>query len=143
MAMNAARRNKTQVAVIMLDLDGFKDVNDLHGHDIGDDVLREVSKRLRSAVRETDSVARMGGDEFLLAITGLQTPEMVTPIAEKMIQLISRPIISQGKEMAVCASAGVAFFPRDADSVDALIKLADQAMYRIKNSGKDGLGYAE
>lgn len=142
MAMNSARRDKSQVAVIMLDLDGFKNVNDLHGHDMGDDVLKEVAKRLRSAVRETDSVARMGGDEFLLAITGLQMPDMVAPIAEKMIQLVSRPIISRGKEVSVCASIGVAFFPRDADSVDTLIKLADQTMYRVKKNGKNAFGYA-
>ena len=141
MAMNSARRDKNQVAVIMLDLDGFKGINDLHGHDIGDDVLREVSARLLSVVRETDSVARMGGDEFLIAITGLQIPEMVTPIAEKMIQMVSRPIISRGKEMSVSASAGVAFFPRDSDSADTLIKLADEAMYRIKKNGKNGFAY--
>ena len=84
----------------------------------------------------------MGGDEFLLAITGLQIPDMVTPIAEKMIQLVSRPIISRGKEMSVCASAGVAFFLRDADSVDTLIKLADQAMHKVKINGKNAFGYA-
>lgn len=142
MAMSAARRNKTLAAVLFLDLDGFKAVNDTYGHDAGDEVLREAAKRLRSALRDMDTVARMGGDEFLLAITEAQSAEGAASIAEKALRLLSLPILYKSQDISIGASIGIALFPRDADSVEGLIQLADQAMYRVKKSGKGGFRFA-
>ncbi len=142
MAMGAARRAKNLVAVMFLDLDGFKDVNDSYGHDAGDEVLREVARRLRSILRETDTAARVGGDEFILIITELHAREDAAEIARKAIQAISQPIFVRELRIRVGTSVGVSFFPGDADSVDSLVKLADEAMYRVKKGGKNGFGFA-
>ncbi|MBI4632745.1 MAG: PAS domain S-box protein [Deltaproteobacteria bacterium] len=142
MAMGMARRKKTAAAVMFTDLDGFKAINDTYGHDVGDEVLREVANRFCSCVRETDTVARVGGDEFLMVITELQSPENAAKIAEKMIRLVSQPIMIKGRQASVGASIGIALFPRDGDNIDRLIKLADEAMYSIKNSGKNGYRFA-
>ena len=136
-AMGVARRKKMTVAVMFADLDGFKEVNDTYGHDIGDEVLKEAAQRFRSSVREIDTVARIGGDEFLIIATELHSPENAAHIAQKVIQGISQPIIVDGKEASVGASIGIALYPRDGNDIDRLIKLADKAMYRVKNSSKN------
>jgi diguanylate cyclase (GGDEF)-like protein/PAS domain S-box-containing protein len=137
-ALNMARRYKKAVAVMFIDLDGFKDVNDTLGHDAGDYVLQQVAKRMLSCVRETDTVTRVGGDEFLIIATEINAPENVAQIAEKVIHLISQPIIFNGRQAVVSASIGIALFPDDGADMDQLIKKADEAMYRIKNAGKNG-----
>ncbi len=142
MAMNAARRYNTAAAVMFMDLDGYKAVNDTYGHEAGDEVLREVAARLRSGMRETDTVARVGGDEFLLVVTEMQSPEFAAEIADKVVQLMSQPIILKGRQTSISASIGIALYPRDGDDVDGLIRLADGAMYRVKNSGKNGFAFA-
>jgi diguanylate cyclase (GGDEF)-like protein len=142
MAMGSARRNKAQAAVMFLDLDGFKAVNDGFGHDAGDEVLKEVAARLRSALRETDTVARAGGDEFVLVLTDLQSPEGAAQIAGKILQLIAQPIRHKGSLVTVGASIGISVFPRDADEADELIKLADEAMYSVKKAGKNSYSFA-
>jgi diguanylate cyclase (GGDEF)-like protein/PAS domain S-box-containing protein len=136
MAMSLSRRNRTAAAVMFLDLDGFKEVNDSYGHDAGDALLREVAKRLRSSVRETDTVARGGGDEFLIVITDLQSPENAASMAEKVLQALSCSYIFKGILLPVGASIGISLFPRDGEDIDQLIKLADEAMYKVKASGK-------
>ena len=140
-ALNMARRYKKAVAVMFIDLDGFKDVNDTLGHDAGDYVLKQVAKRLLSCVRETDTVARVGGDEFLIIATEINNPENAAQIAEKVIHLISQPIIFNGRQAVVSVSIGIALFPDDSIDMDQLIKKADEAMYRVKKAGKNGFRF--
>jgi len=137
-ALNMAHRYKKAVAVMFIDLDGFKDVNDTLGHDAGDYVLQQVAQRVLSCVRETDTVTRIGGDEFLIIATEINAPENAAQIAEKVIHLVSQPVIFNGRQAVVSASIGIALFPDDGKDTDQLIKKADEAMYRIKKTGKNG-----
>jgi diguanylate cyclase (GGDEF)-like protein/PAS domain S-box-containing protein len=143
MAINMARRYKKRVAVMFIDMDGFKAINDSLGHDAGDYVLKEVAKRLAAGVRATSTVARVGGDEFLLIATELHSPDNAALVAEKVLRLISQPVSMNEKQAAVSASIGIALYPDDAEDIDGLIKMADEAMYKIKNSGKNGYGFAK
>ena len=138
MAMGLARRHKTAVAVMFVDLDGFKSVNDNLGHDTGDYVLKQVAQRLLSCVRETDTVARVGGDEFLLVATEIHDRETVSMIAERVMHLVPQLIVYKGGTAVVGASIGIALYPGDGEDMDQLIKKADEAMYRIKKAGKNG-----
>ena len=140
-ALNMARRYKKAVAVMFIDLDGFKDVNDTLGHDAGDYVLKQVATRMLSCVRETDTVARVGGDEFLIIATEINDPENAAQIAEKVIHLVSQPIIFNGRQAVVSVSIGIALFPDDSIDMDQLIKKADEAMYRVKKAGKNGFRF--
>ena len=137
-AISMSRRHKTITAVMFIDLDGFKTVNDTLGHGAGDYVLVQVAKRLLSCVRESDTVARVGGDEFLFIASGLHAAGNAAQIAEKIISLISQPIIVDGQETAVGASIGISLWPADGEDMDQLIKQADKAMYKIKKTGKNG-----
>jgi len=140
-ALNMARRYKKAVAVMFIDLDGFKDVNDTLGHDAGDYVLQQVARRMLSCVRETDIVSRVGGDEFLIIATEINAPENVVQIAKKVIHLVSQPIIFNGRQSVVSASIGIALFPDDGTDMDQLIKKADEAMYSVKKGGKNGFSF--
>jgi diguanylate cyclase (GGDEF)-like protein len=141
MAMNRARRYNNLAAVMFVDLDGFKAINDGFGHDSGDEVLRETAKRLCAAVRKTDTVARVGGDEFLLVVTELRSQENAANIAEKVLRFVSQPVMCKNRIATVGASVGIALFPRDAESMDDLIRLADHAMYKVKNAGRNGYAF--
>jgi diguanylate cyclase (GGDEF)-like protein/PAS domain S-box-containing protein len=141
-SLGLARRNKNMAAVMFIDLDGFKGVNDELGHDAGDFVLKAVAQRMLSCVRETDTIARVGGDEFLLIATSLNSARDAGEIARKIIQLVSRPIIFDGKQAAVGASIGIALYPTDSKDMDELIRMADKAMYGIKAAGKNAFGFA-
>ncbi|MFA5322841.1 MAG: PAS domain S-box protein, partial [Smithella sp.] len=143
MAINMARRNKTSMAVMFIDLDGFKAVNDTLGHDAGDYMLQQVARRLLACVRETDTVARVGGDEFLIIATEINSPENVAQIAEKVIQLVSQPVMIKKQQAVVGASIGIALFPGDGKDMDQLIKQADEAMYKVKNAGKNGFCFVK
>ncbi len=142
MALRLSRRHKNRTAVMFIDLDGFKAVNDTLGHDAGDYVLKQVAQRLLSCVRETDTVARVGGDEFLLIATGLRAPENAAQIAEKVVHLLSQPITFNKQRAAIGASLGIALYPDHGKNADQLIKQADEAMYRIKSAGKNGFNFA-
>jgi diguanylate cyclase (GGDEF)-like protein len=133
-----ARRNTQQVALLFIDLDGFKLVNDNHGHKAGDRVLQEVARRWQACVREADTVARLGGDEFAVVLGGLQTLDAVAGMAEKLIAAMNTPVeLPQGASCRVGASIGIGIYPRDATEVDALLTLADAAMYASKARGKN------
>jgi diguanylate cyclase (GGDEF)-like protein/PAS domain S-box-containing protein len=139
-----ARRNRYLFAVLFIDLDGFKRVNDCWGHDVGDLLLREAAKRISGTVRASDTVARMGGDEFTVILTKVQFPADPGIVAEKIITALSRPFTLQGIECAVSASIGISWYPGDGDCVEALLKKADTAMYRVKENGRGGYRfYAE
>jgi diguanylate cyclase (GGDEF)-like protein/PAS domain S-box-containing protein len=140
-AINIARRHKKSAAVMFIDLDGFKAVNDTLGHDAGDYVLKQVAQRMLSCVRETDTVARVGGDEFLIITTEINTPDNVVQVAEKVLQLVSQPVIFEGQKAVVSTSIGIALFPDHSEDMDKLIKLADEAMYKVKNAGKNGFRF--
>ncbi len=138
LSLSMARRHKTMAAVMFIDLDGFKTINDTLGHDAGDYVLKQVAQRMLSCVRETDTVARVGGDEFLFIAGELQSSENAALIAGKITHTISQPILFDGQRAMVGASIGISLFPRDGDTADTLVKSADEAMYEVKNSGKNG-----
>lgn len=142
-AMNMARRYKKIVALMFVDLDGFKGVNDTLGHDAGDYVLKQVAQRLLSCVRETDTVARIGGDEFLIIATEINAPENAAQIAKKVIKIVARPFMFNGQKASIGASIGISLFPAHGENMDQLIKESDKAMYRIKNSTKNGFCFAD
>lgn len=142
MAIQAAKRKKLQVAIMFLDLDGFKGINDNFGHEAGDYLLKEVAKRLCSCVREVDTVGRIGGDEFLLVLTELQSKKNASLIAEKIIHAVGQPVLFKKKQLSVGISIGMSLFPDHGDDKELLIKLADEAMYTIKKSNKNSFAYA-
>jgi diguanylate cyclase (GGDEF)-like protein/PAS domain S-box-containing protein len=144
MALGQARRHRTAAAVMFIDLDGFKAVNDSLGHDAGDRVLKQVALRMRTCLRETDTVARVGGDEFLIIAAELNGSADAVRIAEKVIRVVSQPVITGRDQKAVVgASVGIALYPDNGADVDQLIKLADEAMYRVKNAGKNAFVFAD
>ncbi|MFZ2303117.1 MAG: diguanylate cyclase [Gallionella sp.] len=132
-----ARRNKYKVAVLFLDLDGFKKVNDTLGHDAGDQLLREVATRLKEAIRASDMVARVGGDEFTFILINIGSYENASLMANKIIAALSKPFELKGQQCHVGGSIGVSIYPDDAQEIEVLIKQADEAMYAVKQSGKN------
>jgi len=137
MALHRAKRTNTIVAVLFLDLDRFKVVNDSLGHAAGDLLLQTVSERIRSAVRGDDSVTRLGGDEFAVLCTEVGTPEDAMMVAERIIAAVKRPIPLEGQEVFVTTSLGISLYPADATHPEGLLKNADAAMYRAKAQGRD------
>jgi len=136
-AMAAGRREERVVAVLFADLDNFKPVNDLHGHLVGDQLLKEVGGRLSLAVREVDTIARFGGDEFALVLPNVEQEEFAETVAEKLLNLICKPYVIDGKKLTIGCSIGIAFYPKDGEEVDKLVSRADEAMYCAKSSGGD------
>lgn len=135
-AIAHARRERHRVALMVLDLDGFKAVNDQHGHDIGDLLLMEVAERLRHCLREGDTVARMGGDEFIIVASGIDSREDVKRVARKILNALEPGIMLTGIPIQIGASIGIALYPTHGASERALFKTADQAMYAAKRAGK-------
>lgn len=135
--LKVANRTDKCVAVIYLDLDNFKEINDSRGHDFGDKLLREVSMRLRSDVRNSDTVARIGGDEFIVLLGGLDRPENADIIVQQLLKTITAPIEIDQQEVYASASFGIAFYPNDGSDSKSLILAADQAMYAAKAQGRN------
>ncbi len=131
-----ARRHGTLVAIMFIDLDNFKTVNDLLGHHVGDVLLKQVAGRIKEVLREADMVSRLGGDEFLVILADFAAPEDAAKVAEKLLQVISAPIELEGRELCANASIGISVFPRDGDNADDLIRNADAAMYSAKDHGR-------
>jgi diguanylate cyclase (GGDEF)-like protein/PAS domain S-box-containing protein len=134
-AMARARRSRRLVAVLFLDLDQFKPVNDRFGHDVGDLLLKQVAERIRASVRETDTIGRIGGDEFVAAIEDLRRPEDAAPVARKIITALRRPFEVMGLTCVIGVSIGAAFYPADGDELEILVKKADRAIYKAKKAG--------
>jgi len=136
-AVQRARRRNSKIAVVFLDLDGFKAINDAYGHDAGDALLVELAGRLRDNLRASDFIARLGGDEFLVVLEEVQDPEPVEIVAKKLLVETVRPYTLPGARASVTASIGISIFPDDAADATALVKHADIAMYAAKQAGKN------
>jgi diguanylate cyclase (GGDEF)-like protein len=137
-AILMAERYHATVALLFLDLDGFKEINDKHGHDAGDHVLRTVSRRLLEALRSTDAIARLGGDEFTVMLPSVHGLREAERVAEKLVDRVAEPIpLEGGRQVNVTASVGISVYPGDATSPDAIMKHADEAMYLAKRAGKN------
>lgn len=145
LAVSIAKRKRLLSAVLFIDLDGFKGVNDRFGHDAGDALLRETAKRLKGCVREVDTVARFAGDEFLVILTELKAREDAGLVAGKIVEAVRAPFSYLGNEIRVGASVGISVCDLSCAGVDIdrIIKKADEAMYRIKKSGKNDFAYAD
>lgn len=138
-----SKRDKSKFALLFLDLDGFKDINDTFGHETGDDVLIEVGRRILTCVRESDTVARMGGDEFTLIIRNITDKESVEKIVIKIHQSIGKMMYLNDHECIINSSIGVALYPDSGKDSDTLLKNADSTMYEIKRDGKGGFKFFE
>lgn len=136
-----ARRHKQMLAVLFLDLDRFKNVNDSLGHPYGDNLLKQVAMRLRELMRREDVVARLGGDEFVCLLPSLEHRDQVAQVARKIIEALSRSFNVEGYELSACCSIGISLFPDDGNDGDTLIKHADSAMYRAKDQGRNRYEY--
>jgi diguanylate cyclase (GGDEF)-like protein/PAS domain S-box-containing protein len=135
-AIRYAQRSHRLVAVLLLDLDRFKIINDSLGHTFGDEILCLVAQRLKDTVRKTDTVSRFGGDEFVVLLTEIENVENIRHVAEKILQAIARPYLINRQQFNLTASLGVSLSPQDGDSGDVLIRNADSAMYDAKRSGR-------
>lgn len=138
MALSRAGRKHLRIAVLFVDLDRFKEINDSLGHTIGDQLLKLVAERLRMTTREVDSLARFGGDEFTLMLDDIDEVDDATHVAQKVIEALRVPFNVQGHELFVSASIGLSFYPDDGLDADTLVRNADTAMYRAKEQGRDG-----
>ncbi|HUP63723.1 MAG TPA: PAS domain S-box protein [Thermoanaerobaculia bacterium] len=136
-AISHAIRDKARLAVLFLDLDHFKVINDSLGHNIGDLLLQEIAKRIDSALRESDTVARLGGDEFTVLLPAIDEPEDATRVGSKLLETIRSPIVIEGHQFEVTSSLGISIFPDDGMDAETLIKNADTAMYQAKEDGRD------
>lgn len=134
-------RYKNSFALLFIDLDHFKYVNDTMGHDAGDDLLVQVSQRLKACTRESDTLARFGGDEFLLILSGKDSYKYVNIIAEKILSAISKPFMLGENEASISASVGISYCPMDGADSTSLLKNADIAMYKAKTNGKNSFAY--
>ena len=135
-ALAVARRDGKGLAVMYLDLDGFKQVNDTLGHDAGDQLLVQFARRLAAAMRQSDTVCRQGGDEFVLLLPGLATPAQIRTVVRKVLAVVQQPFVLQGQELRIGLSGGLALFPQHGDSYDTLARHADTAMYAAKRAGR-------
>jgi len=136
-SIHRAKRNKKMVALLFIDLDNFKTVNDTYGHAAGDECLKIVSRRIMKVTRAEDTCTRIGGDEFLVILSDLPNTKVASLTAKKIITVITEPINFQNTEFAVSASIGIAIYPMDGSDMESLKRLADQSMYKAKQSGKN------
>lgn len=135
-AISKAERNRTGVAVLFLDLDRFKQINDTLGHDVGDDLLIEVADRLQRQCRQSDTVARIGGDEFVFVLEDVASRQDAALVAKKIMATVTQPICVKGHELHITTSIGIALFPDDSIDLDGVIKCADIALYAAKERGR-------
>lgn len=143
MALVHAQRNSSAMAVICLDLDGFKEINDTHGHGVGDALLKMVAERLQTTVREEDTVARLGGDEFAIALWHVSGTEYAGMVAARAIAAVSHPYDIEGHIVDITTSAGVSIYPENGENAETLLKSADLALYVAKAAGKNAYRIAE
>jgi diguanylate cyclase (GGDEF)-like protein len=135
MALAKRNSNSNQIAILFLDLDEFKKINDTLGHEIGDMVLLKFSKKIKSCLRNTDLAARLGGDEFIVMLEEPK-PEQIILVAENILKTLEKPMKIEGNEIHISASVGISVYPEDGDTIQKLIKKADMALYQAKKTGK-------
>ena len=140
--LSRAKRDSTELAILFIDLDGFKSINDTKGHDSGDAVLKEIADRFLHCIRDTDTICRIGGDEFVV-LAERASEDLARKIARRVIEQTETSIAIPQGEAKVGASIGIALYPRHGASPDALMKAADNAMYQVKHSGKGAVAVAE
>lgn len=140
-AIARADRNQARVALLFIDLDRFKPINDTYGHPAGDQVLIELARRMRAVVRESDTVARLGGDEFVVVLADERSMANIDEVAERLMEVFNEPLEYQGRRLIAGASMGIAIYPDHADSPQALLARADAAMYAAKQAGRGGYRY--
>ncbi|MDI1361216.1 sensor domain-containing diguanylate cyclase [Methylotenera sp.] len=143
LALSYAKREKKMLAVMFIDLDLFKEINDLYGHETGDIVLKKVSRQLVSCVRESDTVARMGGDEFVILLPIVDEIEDVKLVAHKIVEAVAQPIKVAKTHLHITCSIGIALYPQHGKDEKLLVINADMAMYQAKNSGKNQAKFFE
>lgn len=136
-----AKRDRKRVALMFIDLDKFKPINDNFGHAVGDLLLQEVAKRLQACVRKSDTVSRLGGDEFVVLLPNLDEKEGAIVVAEKILHAMAQPFELVGQSFQISSSIGIAVYPEDGDDEKTLLKHADIAMYFAKKSGRNNLKY--
>jgi diguanylate cyclase (GGDEF)-like protein len=140
-AVMRAQRNETRLAVLFIDLDRFKNINDALGHDVGDEVLQVVARRLTEALRASDILARLGGDEFVVIAEDVSQPDAISVLANKLLAAVDQPLLVRGQEFVLTASIGIALYPGDGTDAHTLLKNADTAMYRAKEQGRNMLQF--
>ena len=140
-SLSRAQRTNSAVALVLVDLDHFKEVNDVYGHPAGDELLRAVAERLRACVRASDVVARIGGDEFVLLIEDIVEPEEAALVAERVLKACSEPFLVSGRAVHTPPSMGIALYPHDCSDAEGLLKSADLAMYEAKEAGRATFRY--
>jgi len=141
LALNQAKRNRERFAVMMLDLDRFKEINDTLGHYVGDMLIQAVGQRLTNLLRKGDTVARIGGDEFILLLPSLGRIENADRIAEKIVSAFNEPFLLDDHEIRITPSIGIAIYPEHGDNLDILLRNSDIAMYAAKDSGRNTFKY--
>lgn len=141
LAMVQAKRSGLKIAAMFIDLDRFKLANDSFGHQKGDELLRDVARRLQEGLRETDTLARIGGDEFTVLLPGLRCRDDAACVASKLVTDMMKPFALSGEEVILTASIGIAIFPDDGEDIETLLRHADIAMYHVKSHGKNGAGF--
>ncbi|MDA5109891.1 sensor domain-containing diguanylate cyclase [Brevibacillus thermoruber] len=137
-AIAKAKRSDQLLAVLFLDCDNFKEINDTWGHDVGDQFLQVLAKRLASCVRDVDTVARLGGDEFVILLTSLESDTEAAKVAARILDVLQQPWLIAKQRFSITTSIGIAFFPHDGTDADQLLRHADQALYKAKSGGRNG-----
>ncbi|HTV52593.1 MAG TPA: EAL domain-containing protein [Steroidobacteraceae bacterium] len=136
-AIEEARRHKRMLAVLFLDLDRFKHINDSRGHEVGDQLLKTVAERVRATVRQDDIVVRMGGDEFIVILQSIRDPSFISEMASRINETLSAPVVVDGRPLVTTVSIGVSLFPRDGQDMGELLRHSDTAMYQAKDRGRN------
>ncbi|WP_010175695.1 GGDEF domain-containing protein [Bacillus coahuilensis] len=136
---NLARceRNHLKFALLFLDGDGFKSINDQYGHDVGDEFLKECAARLKNVVRKEDTISRFGGDEFVILLTSVDNEDEIEEAATRYVSTMDKPLIIKGNEIQATFSVGISVFPKNGSTIEELMKQADEALYMAKERGKN------
>ena len=137
MGLALSRRSGNRLAVLMLDLDRFKAINDTLGHSVGDQLLKAVGEQLAGIIRKSDTVARIGGDEFVLVLPQISQANDVTKLAQRILDVFREPFVFDGHRLDITTSIGIAIYPEDGKEIESLLKNADAAMYWAKEHGRD------
>jgi diguanylate cyclase (GGDEF)-like protein len=137
MGLALSRRSGNKLAVLMLDLDRFKIINDTQGHAVGDQLLKSVAERLTGVIRKSDTAARIGGDEFVLVLPNIHSPNDAAKLAQRILDVFREPFIIDGHQLNISTSIGIAVYPETGKEIDILLKNSDKAMYQAKEQGRD------